>query len=387
MVDTITFISHESKLTGAPRVLYQTATKINRNRFNTNVICPGKGLLVDALKNEAIPVFIINRDLRYSLPSGMKDIAPSIRSVASTVNYIHQLEGIINTTNVSIVHVNTLNEIPGSIAALLARKPILWHIHEIPPNRIKRFLALSWARLVSAQIVVVSKAVAVTLGRTKNKVHILHNGIDLNEFDRNAKNVPEGFHREKLTNFINRWETCIVFIGMLVKEKGIDYFLEMATLLRERYPNTGYLILGDSLSMDYKSKLEFYCIEHQIDGQVFFAGYRNDIPAILMDCSIVVVPSIIEEAFPLVCLESMAASKPVIGTDVGGVSEAVEDGISGLLVPKCDACALASAVEELLLDSEKMIAMGNAGRKRVEEQFQLSTYIKKMEEIYESMIN
>jgi glycosyltransferase involved in cell wall biosynthesis len=111
------------------------------------------------------------------------------------------------------------------------------------------------------------------------------------------------------------------------------------------------------------------------------SGYWPSVAEALAALDVFVLPSLME-GHPLAILEAMAASLPVVATRVGGNAEAVEDGVTGLLVPAADPRALADAVVALLRDPERRRAMGQAARQRFEERFSLARAVGANEEIY-----
>src|SRR5439155_25705791 len=122
-----------------------------------------------------------------------------------------------------------------------------------------------------------------------------------------------------------------------------------------------------------------------LTGRVQFTGLRNDVPALLA-CASVSVLSSLNEALSNVILESMAAGVAVVATRVGGTAEAVEDGVTGCLIPPADSRALAAALGRLLGDPAAARAMGAAGRDRVERQFSMDRMVAATEALYDTLL-
>jgi glycosyltransferase involved in cell wall biosynthesis len=118
---------------------------------------------------------------------------------------------------------------------------------------------------------------------------------------------------------------------------------------------------------------------------VVFAGFRRDVPAVLAASDVLLLPSE-NECLPMVILEAMASGLPVIATDVAGISEAVEDGVTGRLVAAGDTEGLARAVIEILGDPDRAQAMGAAGRKRVETDFTAAKSAAAVFRLYEEIL-
>ncbi|MBA7580334.1 Alpha-maltose-1-phosphate synthase [subsurface metagenome] len=114
-------------------------------------------------------------------------------------------------------------------------------------------------------------------------------------------------------------------------------------------------------------------------------GYQKGIAEILAKLTLFVLPSI-REPLGICLLEAMATGLPVVATNVGGIPEVVKDKETGLLVSPKDPKALAHAILTLLQNGEKAKNMGIAGRKRVEEKFNITTMVRKTEDIYQDLI-
>ncbi len=166
------------------------------------------------------------------------------------------------------------------------------------------------------------------------------------------------------------------------EHKGIKYLLESASLLLRSRNDVSFLIVGDGA---LKEELKILCADLKIEENVIFAGERSDIPEILSLTDIFVLPSL-REGLPLTILEAMACGKPVIATNVGGVPEVVNDGVSGILVYQGDPEALHRAMNELLEDREKLKRMGHNGKKVCNENFDSKTMIGKIENLYDSLM-
>jgi glycosyltransferase involved in cell wall biosynthesis len=118
---------------------------------------------------------------------------------------------------------------------------------------------------------------------------------------------------------------------------------------------------------------------------VIFTGLRLDVPAILKEASISVLPSL-SEGLSNVLIESMAAGVPVVATNVGGNPEIVDDGTTGWLVPSRDADALAQAMMKLLSNPETAAQMGDRRRERIERRFSMERAVHDTQQLYTSLL-
>jgi D-inositol-3-phosphate glycosyltransferase len=175
---------------------------------------------------------------------------------------------------------------------------------------------------------------------------------------------------------ISGTEVMILYVGALVPMKGPDVFLRaLRDLVAEepRYRNrVRTIVVGGSELWRMRgpvTEADEYEAELKSLGKAAGARFVGLLPhhetlRLQHACDIVVIPSIAVESHPLVVCEAMAAGKPVIASDVGGISETVIDGRTGLLVPAGNQKALASAIRSLVDDGDLRHRMGQAGRER-----------------------
>ncbi|MDQ0285987.1 glycosyltransferase involved in cell wall biosynthesis [Desulfofundulus luciae] len=209
-----------------------------------------------------------------------------------------------------------------------------------------------------------------------DRVVTIHNGID-----------PAPFRREVDRRAVLRslglppLGRLVGTIARLAPQKGVSYFLQAAAILCRDY-QVNFVVVGDG---PLRMVLEEEGRALGLGGRLFFTGERRDIPQILAAMDVFVLPSI-TEGLPLTILEAMAAGKPVVATQVGGLPEVVVDGETGFLVPPRDPQALARALAQLLLERQKAEEMGQKGRQRVMQHFTVEAMVRKIEEEYKSAL-
>ncbi len=156
-----------------------------------------------------------------------------------------------------------------------------------------------------------------------------------------------------------------VFISRILKEKGIDQYLDAAEFIRKKYPNTKFHICG-FCEDDYEEKLNKF----QDDGIIEYHGMVHDIKKIYERVHCTIHPTYYPEGMSNVLLESAACGRPIITTDRSGCKEIVDDGINGFIVDQQNSQDLISKIEKFLgLSYEDKKNMGLAGRRKVESQF------------------
>jgi glycosyltransferase involved in cell wall biosynthesis len=196
------------------------------------------------------------------------------------------------------------------------------------------------------------------------------NGVDLESFT--AARVPEEGGLETFR---------VGTVGSLTPQKGYpDLIAAMGILSAEGIP-ARLTFVGDG---PLREELESLASAGGIADSVTFAGTAADVRPFLSRFDVVAGASL-REGLPLSVLEAMASGLPVVTTDVGGNREAVEDGLTGLLVPPGDPAALAEALAGLWADPARRDSMGKAARSRVEERFSARKMVSETESLYESL--
>lgn len=157
-----------------------------------------------------------------------------------------------------------------------------------------------------------------------------------------------------------------IFIGRVMRLKGIDQYLECAKQIKAKYPNTEFIIAGWNEEEEYKAIVEDY----QSKGFVNYIGFRKDINEWIEKCHCTVLPSHGGEGVPNVLLESAATGRVCIASKINGSMDVVEDGKTGYLFETGSAESLVEQVEKFLsLTPEQRSEMGKAGREKVEKEF------------------
>jgi glycosyltransferase involved in cell wall biosynthesis len=153
-------------------------------------------------------------------------------------------------------------------------------------------------------------------------------------------------------------------------------------------PDVRFLLIGAALfgEEEYERKLRVLTIELGLSDAVEFAGFRTDIHEHIAQLDIVVHASTTGEPFGQVIIEAMAAGKPVVATNGGGVPEIVLDGETGLLVPMGDPAAMADAIRWMIDNPNSAAEMGCTGRRRVEENFTIEKTVTRVEAVLSGLL-
>lgn len=159
------------------------------------------------------------------------------------------------------------------------------------------------------------------------------------------------------------------FIGRLLYDKGISEFIEAAGILKEKYPNFKFQVIGELDEGNPASANEKELLEWVEKKVIIYRGFHSDVREIIDKSHCIVLPSY-REGFARVLMEAMSMARPIITTDTPGCRDAVEEGKNGYLIQTKSTTELASAMEKFaLLPLEIKRKMGYKGRKKAQQEF------------------
>lgn len=208
------------------------------------------------------------------------------------------------------------------------------------------------------------KAQKVFFQNTENRDFMLKQGVVNGSYDMlpgSGVNLTQ-YH---VMNYPNRDTIDFVFVARVMKEKGIDQYLDAAEHIRKKYPETRFHICG-GMEQDYSEKLK----KMQDQGIIIYHGVVSDMVEIYKMSSCTIHPTYYPEGLSNVLLESSACGRPIITTNRSGCREVVDDGVNGYIVNQRDSKDLIEKIEKFLkLSVEERKSMGLAGRRKVEKEF------------------
>lgn len=206
------------------------------------------------------------------------------------------------------------------------------------------------------------------------KISIIHNGVDTGRFA-----VPP-HARTAIRRSLGFSEADLVLIVVARFHPGKGHRVLFASMrqLIQLYPHLKLICLGEG---EQGPELRALCQDLGLARCVRFAGYQEHVPEWLAAADINVLPTFYE-GFPLTILEAMASGLPTVASNVGGIPEAMEDGVGGLLVPPGDSQSLANKLSILLGDASRRVQMGRAARKRLLQKFILEQQVRHTEKMY-----
>jgi glycosyltransferase involved in cell wall biosynthesis len=209
---------------------------------------------------------------------------------------------------------------------------------------------------------------------TASKLHLIYHGLDLSKFDP-ARQLSRNGQRPLL-----------LAVGQLREKKGFSYLINACRLLQDRGYDFSCEIIGGGPE---HSRLEALIADLHLEGTVILHGPlpHSEVLTTYTLATLFVLPCIMakdgdRDGIPNVLLEAMAMQVPVVSTQLSGIPEVIEDGLTGLLVPSEDKDALAQAMARLLENPDLRAELGREGRKRVEERFDIHKNIGRLVELF-----
>ena len=228
--------------------------------------------------------------------------------------------------------------------------------------RLNRNSFSRWKYRQVACYIAASRAIADILrgdGIPSSRIRVVHDGIDVER----VMQVPAAdLHQEF---WFPKGAPVLVNVAALVPHKGQKHLLDAMVLVRRQVPDAQLVIFGEG---ELRASLEQQVKDLELGKHVVLAGFRDDVLALARSADLFVMSSV-TEGLGSTLLDAMAMGLAVAGTTAGGIPEAVEHGVTGLLAPPGDARALAEAIVTLLKDPARRQAMGEAGRARVRAEF------------------
>lgn len=217
-------------------------------------------------------------------------------------------------------------------------------------------------------------------GHPESRISVIRNGLDVGRYalPRNRSTI-----RRELG--LPSDAPLVLMLARLNPQKGVAYFIEAAASLAPAFPDARFLIVGGDFERAadaaYRAELERLAGRLGVGDRVVFTGFRSDVPELLAETAVSVLPSL-SEGFSNTVLESMAAGVPVVATRVGGTPEMIEHDRDGLLVPPRDTRALAEAIGAALGDPALAARLGGEARRRAARCFSFDKTARETEALY-----
>jgi glycosyltransferase involved in cell wall biosynthesis len=284
------------------------------------------------------------------------------------------LARLVRETRPDIVHLHD----PHAVSAGLAVSSLAPGFRKIASRRVDFPLRGVWSRWkygACRRVIAVSGAIAAQLERDgvpRDRVRVVYEGVP----DRSAP--PDGARAlEELG--VPPGAPVVGNVAALTGHKDHGTLIEAAALVRRRTDAAWFVVVGEG---ELRGELEQKARALGVQDRLIFAGFREDVDRLLAAFSVFCLSSHME-GLGTSLLDAMAFGRPIVATAAGGIPEAVEDGMTGRVVPPRDPAALADALIDVLGDEPRRRAMGAAGRRRYEERFTADRMVEQTLAIYE----
>lgn len=300
-----------------------------------------------------------------------------------------RLRKLFQRRHVDLLHTNNTGAEPAPIAARLAEIPlVLGTFHVLPSYDVDNlysgwnFRLLERRSMASLHRAIACCAAAknewhARCGFTENLATVVYNGIEPERVERRQSAESARKHLGLPTD-----ATLIVGLGNLHRLKGFEYLVRALPEVLKQNPKVRLAIGGTGPLAESLCRLGN---ELGVADAIYWLGFCNDVRALLESADVYAHPSIIE-AFPMSLLEAGGAGLPTVATNVGGIPELVQDGVTGMLVPPHNPEAIAQALCKMLASPEQLAEMGRAAQDRVLTHFTRAKMVEQTVAIYNEML-
>lgn len=358
-------------LGGTERQLVEHLRRLDRTRFSPRLYClQKKGEFLGTMRDMGLdpPEFHLRGTLMRP----------------NTAVQIARLAKALRESEAALLHSHDFySNLVGSAAAGLARIPFIVSRRDIgvwiSPSQTKVLsMVTRLAPYVLCNAAAVRDHIVRYEGVDPDRVHVIHNGIDLDRFDE-AASMPA---QPPLPILDGNGPVVVLVANLKHPVKGHGEFLLAAAAVARVHPECRFMLVGDG---ELRSEFERRARDLGLGQRLYFAGRRTDVPALLSRCTIAVSASHAEGLSNSI-MEAMAARLPVVATAVGGNIELVDDGRTGHLVRPRDPSHLAARLIDLLRAPHFARRLGLAGRKRIERDFSAQRLGERMQQLYERVL-
>lgn len=383
----ILFLQSTSEISGTDITLLRTLEHMDFKRFKVSVIVHRESPFTEDYRKLGCKVHVVPQMRQLSLRRGISYIFQCLLGYFPAV---FKLAKIMKESEIDLVHTNTIHNLYGFLAAKIAGRPHVWHIREIViQSAIIREVEVRLVEWFSDVFIVMDDAIAEAFrkgnGGFPKNMRKLYDGVDLSKFS------PEkSGERIRSELGLSKGVKLVGTVCRLDPWKGLDTFVEAASQVHQKMPEVKFWICGGGIPGhdEYEKKLKQKAKEMNVFEAMLFTGWTysgGDTPEVYAALDVSVHCPIYPEPYGLVNIEAMASGKPLVAGNQGGPPELCGRE-AALLVPPGDANKTASAILEILKDSEKAQRMALASRKRAEELFNHQKCVDELMTIYNKLL-
>lgn len=381
MINILYIQPYASHVGGVDTVLLQLVQGLDKTQYKPYVVLPAPSPYVE--KYEAAGAKVLFTILAvFGKPTGpayyFRNIVNLLRSISSIKKIVHQYK-------IDLIHSHKMELMGGNIVGKLLGIPTLQTVHELPRKPLFAYKLVGYMNhLFNDKVIVLcdrSKVMFEWGKKRSDKLIKIYNGIKL------KPSTDETIKTNRLKQELQLTENdkIIISVARLSPMKGIEYLLKAAYITKQSHPELKYIVIGDvafESEKGYKDQLMALRNDLSLD-HVHFVGLRRDVPELLAEADLFVLPSVYD-IFPTVILEAMAASLPIVATDVGGVPEMVTSD-TGDLVPPMNEEALAQAIIRMF-NNRDMAQLAHNSKLKVQQSFTHQQYVDSTLSVYSTLL-
>jgi len=388
VVRALFFLETPHRLAGAQRSLLAALSRIHTYGIDPLVVFPGSGSVEEAYRGAGINTRIVPAPPSLMLFNkrflGLTAFQKGEVLFREMLPYNATLARLIRAERFDVVHFNQPRGIlVAGLAPKLARRPSVLHLRG-QPDGLSRSVWTA-AQLLADRIVLVAKNIESGVGRAfRNRCVVVYNGV-AEQPPRNREAARRALAaRIGQPTMATSDEVLFVSLSSLTPFKGLHHLLTAAAILRDRGVRARFVFAGGGEDDRYREFIVRRRDALGLDEIVDLLGFVDDPLTVLAAADALVLPSVFREqleidgetidvrcseGLPRSILEAMSLGVPVVGTDIVGVREQVDDGITGHVVPAADPEALAVALERAARDSSWRVAAGIEARRVARSRF------------------
>lgn len=383
------FVETPHRVAGAQRSLLAALGRMGAHGIEPQVIFPGDGACVEAYRAAHIPTRVVPGPPALTMFNRRFNrlgvVERAALGMTQFLPYAKALARLIREEKYDVVHFNTPRGIlEGGVAAKLAGVPAVLHLRGAPVG----FGHAYWlaAQALANAIVLVAHALKPHVTRLLHqRCAVVHNGVDVPPTLETSDARSELANRLGVASLTDPGTTLFVSLSSFTPFKGLHHLLEAAALLNRRNSRAQIVLAGVHGDQRYEEFLDRKRKQLGLENIVHFSEFVSDPMVLLAAADALVLPSVVRErltlhdgthidvsgteGLPRSILEAMAFGRPVIASRVQGVSEQLEDGASGIMVPPGDPAALADAMFRAETDRAWRATAGARGREIARERF------------------
>lgn len=381
----ILLLHSSSDLYGASKIFLQTAQILKAQGHTCHVVVSSAGPLVDKLKQDNIPVTVVNLGIirrKYFTPLG----------ILNRINKWSKANGLLNKyiqqNGIELVYANTTAVLLGAYLAHKNKIKHVWHVHEIIEKPKFLFLAIQWImKRYTSTIICVSKAVqnhwSKNVPSLLSKMQVIYNGIGPVE-----KSTEANFR----TQFKIPEDAIVIgMAGRVHYWKGQQYFLQIAEQLLKPSTESNqakplyFIITGDAFpGYEYLvAEMQNFIKKNNLGNRIFYTGFEHKMDKFYSSIDLLLLPSQLPDPLPTVVLEAMQYGIPVAATTQGGALEMIAENETGIFIPIKNVQVAADKIFDLI-QSDHRNNMRTNSIERVEKYFSAYSFENQITTIFHS---